>query len=267
MHSYIETDLFQYIILPIIYLLIGVGCYAILSNLIDKIFRNQKTHGKEKKKVETLRVILKNILKYFIILFVVLIILTTYHVDVKSILAGLGIGVAIAGLAFQDILKDILAGISILIEEQFEIGDVVEIDGFRGEVIFIGLKTTRLKDYTGAVKIISNRNITEVINYSMNPTLAIVDIPIRYESNLEQVEEVLQKTIQKLQDTYQNLKGKIEIWGVDSLDESSILYKVAAPTKAEYQFQMQRQLKKDLKEGLEQEGFTIPYPQVEVHHE
>lgn len=267
MSNYIETDLFQYIILPIVYILIGYGVYSILRYLVDKIFKNKHIRGRDKKRIDTIRILIKNVLKYVVIIFVALIILTVYHVDVKSIIAGLGIGVAVVGLAFQDVLKDILAGISIILENQFEIGDTVEIGGFRGDVVFMGLKTTRLKDYKGAVKIISNRNITEVTNYSLNPSLAVVEIPVRYECDLNQVEKTLSKIIKKLEKEYEDLKGPIDIWGVDRLDNSSVVYKIAVLTKTGMQFKTERKLKRDLKLGLEKDGFDIPYPQVEVHHE
>ena len=76
-----------------------------------------------------------------------------------------GITAAIIGLAFQDIAKDFLAGISIVLEDQFEIGDTIEINDFRGEVVAFGLRTTRVKNYKGATKIIANHMINEVTNY------------------------------------------------------------------------------------------------------
>ncbi len=267
MSTYIETDVFQYVVLPIIYILIGIGFYLVLCGLIEKIFHHKKTQGKEKKRLDTMCVICKNIIKYMTVIFVILAILTVYHVDVKSILAGLGIGVAIAGLAFQDILKDLLAGISILLENQFEIGDNVEINGFRGDVVFIGLKTTRLKNYKGAVKIIANRNITEVINYSLHPSLATIEIPVSYEQNLTKFEKVLATILKDCEKKYPNLKGPIDILGVDTLSDSSVVYKISVLTKQENQFQIERQLKRDLKERLEKEGYSIPYPKLEVYHD
>ncbi len=267
MSAYVQTDLFQYIILPIIYIIIGYSFYKTSKTILDKLFKHPKVKGKDKKRIDTIRVLIENFLKYIIMIVVVLIILNTYHVDVQSIIAGLGIGVAVVGLAFQDTLKDILSGIAILLENQFEIGDDIEVGGFRGKVIFIGLKTTRIKDFKGAVKIISNRNITEVINYSLNPALALIELPVRYESDLEALEKVLSKIAKNLEKTYKGLKGPIEILGVDRLDESSVVYRITVLTEAGQQFQTERNLKRDYKIGLEKNGFSIPYPQMEVHYE
>ncbi len=265
--DFVKTDLFHYITLPIIYIIIGYSIFKLLKTVLHKIFQTTKHTHQKNKRLETLQMILENFLKYFIIIIVVLTILSTYHVDVKSIIAGLGIGVAIAGLAFQDILKDILAGISIVVENQFEIGDDVEIAGFRGKVTFMGLKTTRIQNYQGAVKIISNHNITEVINYSLNSPLALIELPVRYESDLEKLEKALSKIAKKIENTYQNLKGPVQVLGVDRLDESSVVYKISVLTEVGKQFQIERDLKRDYKIGLEKAGFSIPYPQVEVHYE
>ena len=89
--------------------------------------------------------LLKNITKYTVIIFLILAILTVYGVDVTSVLTGLGIVGVVLGLALQDLAKDIIAGFSIIFENQYAIGDTISINGFKGEVIFLGLKTTKIK--------------------------------------------------------------------------------------------------------------------------
>ena len=174
-------------IYPILYILIGYLTYKLIDRVIEKSFTKHtfKTlkDRHNQKRLETIKTLISNLLKYLIIIFVALAILSLYGINVKSILAGVGITAAIVGLACQDIAKDLLAGIFIVAEDQYEIGDTIEIDGFMGEVVFIGLKTTRIKDYKGRVKIISNHTITEVINYNLNNSLAIVDVSVGYEEN------------------------------------------------------------------------------------
>ena len=103
------------------------------------------------------------------------------------------IGVVV-GLAFQDLIKAFIAGITIVLEGQYRVGDIIEIAGFKGEVIYLGLKSTKIKANTGEIKIISNHLVADVINYSLSDSLAIVDIDIAYESNLEKVEKVFAKS-------------------------------------------------------------------------
>ena len=178
MQEFLETDIYKYVLKPIIYIALAYFLYKVITSVINRALNSKKVLIKNKRKIETSKSIINNILKYSIIVITFLVVLSTFNVDVSKIFAGLGIATAVLSLAFQDIAKDFIAGLAILLEDQFEIGDNVSINGFRGDVIAMGLKTTRLRDYRGAVQIISNHTINEVINYSLNPSLAIVDVTV-----------------------------------------------------------------------------------------
>ena len=146
----LEKVLIPQIYLPIIYICIAIILNSVLKRVIDKvIIKKQNTFNKNSynyKKTETFKVLIKNIIKYIIIIFLILSILTVYGVDVTSVLAGLGIVGVVLGLALQDLAKDIIAGFSIILENQYAIGDTISIGDFKGEVIFLGLKTTKIKN-------------------------------------------------------------------------------------------------------------------------
>ena len=108
-----------------------------------------------------------NVFKYLILIFVVLGILKLYGVDTTSIIASIGVFAAVIGLAFQDILKDVLAGASIIFDNKYAVGDVVQINGFTGTVIEFGLRTTKIKSFSGEVKSIGNSSFNEVINFNL----------------------------------------------------------------------------------------------------
>ncbi len=264
--EFLETDIYNYLLQPLIYIIVAYCTYKIITIIINKALRNNSLRIKNQKRLETSKSIINNGIKYVIIILTFLIILSLYHIDVSKIFAGLGIGVAVLSLAFQDIAKDFLAGLSIVLENQFEIGDNVSINGFRGEVIAMGLKTTRIRDYKGAVQIISNHSIQQVINYSLSPSLAVVDIAVSYESDLDEVEKVIDKTIQKINTTYQNLKGKAERWGVQELADSAVIYRVAVKVKATKDFETERQMKREFKLAFDEANIKIPYSQIEVHY-
>ena len=154
MKEFFDSELFIYIVRPIIYIALAYIFYKILTYFLNKALHYKNLNNKNKKRVNTTLSILNNCLKYIVIFLTILIILNSFGIDVSSILAGLGIVAAVLTLAFQDLAKDFIAGISIVMEDQFEIGDNVMINGFRGDVIEMGLKTTRIKDYKGAVQII-----------------------------------------------------------------------------------------------------------------
>ena len=151
-------------------------------------------------------------------------------------------------------------------EDQFEIGDNVMINGFRGDVIEMGLKTTRIKDYKGAVQIISNHMITEVTNYSLNPSLAEVTISVDSDNNLDKVEKIIRKTMDTIDKTYDFLKGNTELWGVEMVDQNAVTYKLVVKTKTGKDFDVQRKMRKDLQDALTKAGIKMPQTHMEVRN-
>lgn len=263
-----ESIKISQIILPIIYIIVGFLIFEIIKKIINKMIKvtNKTLKTSHNQKLNTIRILILNIIKYLIIIFVIIAILANFGINVKSILAGLGIGTAIVGLAFQDLAKDIIAGIFIIGEGQYEVGDTIEIDGFMGEVIFVGLKTTRIKNYKGAVKIISNRNMDKIINYSLNNSLAIVDVAISYDNSPEEIEKVFSDLFKKINGKIEHATGELQLLGITDLGNSAVVYRVALEVESMQQFAVERYLKKIIKETLDKENIKIPYNQIEVHN-
>ncbi len=257
----------NYIIYPIVYIIIGLISYHIIKNIINKITGNKKGIKKhQQQKVNTVRIIILNIIKYIIVILVLLAILSVFGINVKSIVAGLGITTAIIGLAFQDLAKDLIAGVSIITENQYEIGDTIEVDGFMGEVVFIGLKTTRIRNFKGATKIIANHNMDNIINYSLHSSLAIVDVGVSYEDDLDKVEKTLNDLADELYNKIPKSKGKMQILGINELSESSVVYRIVLETLPMAHIEVERILKKEIKQALDKAKIKIPYKQIEVHN-
>ena len=266
MQEFFVSEIFIYVVRPIIYIGLAYIFYKVLTYFLNKALHYKNLNNKNKKRVNTTLSILNNCLKYIVIFLTILIILNSFGIDVSSILAGLGIVAAVLTLAFQDLAKDFIAGISIVMEDQFEIGDNVMINGFRGDVIEMGLKTTRIKDYKGAVQIISNHMITEVTNYSLNPALAEVTIAVDSDNDLDKVENIIRKTVENIDKTYDFLKGKTELWGVEMVDQNSVTYKVVVKTKSGKEFDIQRNMRRDLQAALTKANIKMPQTHMEVRN-
>ena len=266
MKEFFASEIFIYIVRPVIYIGLAYILYKIITFFLIKALHTKYLKNKNKKRVNTTLSLINNCLKYIIIFLTILLILNSFGINVSSILAGLGIVAAVLTLAFQDLAKDFIAGISIVMEDQFEIGDNVMINGFRGDVIAMGLKTTRIKDYKGAVQIISNHMITEVTNYSLNPSLAEVTISIDSDNDLDKVEKIIRKTMETIDKTYDFLKGNTELWGVEMVDKNSVTYKVAVKTKSGKDFEIQRKMRKDLQDALTKAGIKMPQTHMEVRN-
>lgn len=256
------------VLISLIYIVIGIIIYTIIKSIINQAlnFTKQNLKNHQKQRIKTVKSLILNIVKYIISILVVLAILSTFGVNVKSILAGLGIGTAIIGLAFQDLAKDLIAGISIITEGQYEVGDTIEVEGFMGEVVFLGLKTTRIKNYKGATLIIANRYMDKMINYSLENSLAIVDVGVSYDHSTTEVEDVLEKLFKKLNGKIEHATGELQLLGVNSLDDSAIVYRITIETESMQQWQVERFLRKQIKEAFTEANIKIPYSQIEVHH-
>lgn len=255
------------IITPIIYIIVGVVIFKVIKGIIKKAkFARNRLKASQIQRIDTIKSLIINIIKYVIVILVLLAILSSFGVNVNKILAGLGIGTAIIGLAFQDLAKDIIAGFSIIAEGEYEVGDTIEVEGFMGEVVFIGLRTTRIRNFKGATKIISNRYMDNIINYSDNNSLAVIDVGIAYENNEEEIEKTFENLFKRLNGNIPHATKDLELWGVNSLGDSSVVYRVVVETEPMQQFSTERFLRKEIKKEFDKSGIKIPYQQIEIHN-
>lgn len=243
--------------LIIIYVLLGMFIYELIKKII---FRKVN----RKKRQETVKKLILNVIKYAIIILVSIKILSIIGIDITSVLAGLGIAGVVLGLALQDIMKDILVGVTIILEDQFDIGDTVEINGFNGTVEELGLKSTKLKNSENVIKIISNRTITEVINYSKISPNLIMAIPMSYDVETKLADKIVDKIIKRAEKEITTLTSNIELWGIDKFNVSHIDYKIQVPVKMDEQYAAKRKINRIIKEEYEKANIPVPYNIIEV---
>ncbi|MFI3306987.1 MAG: mechanosensitive ion channel [Mycoplasmatota bacterium] len=253
--------LIKEIVAPILIILGSFVLFKLAKKLVKGFFKTRKVD----KKTETIKMVVINVLKYFIIVIAALLILEVYGVNTQSIIASLGVLGIVIGLAIQDVLKDFLAGAFIIAEGHYSIGDNVTIDTFRGDVVGLGAKTTKVKAYTGEVKYIANRNILEVINHSVNNSLAVVEFEVAYDTDNVKLEKVINKMLERVNKENDLIIGEIKFLGVNSLKNSSIEYKITAETKTMEHFGIERLLKKEIVETLQKNNIEIPFSQLVVH--
>ena len=253
--------------LPIIYIAIGIIIFLIISSAIRKVssVKVMTRSAAQEKRRKTIIVLINNIIKYVIAILIILAILNVYGINTTSIIASLGIAGVVVGLAFQDIVKDFLAGIFIIFDNVYAVGDWVEINGFVGQVIEFGLKTTKIKAYTGEVKIISNSSFKEVTNYNLEEDNLLLKIPISYNANIDKIEEVLTISLDKIKENT-NVK-ETHLLGIDSFEESSMLYAVSIVCKPMTYVGVRREVLKIIKKDFDKNKIEIPYNQLDVHIE
>jgi moderate conductance mechanosensitive channel len=211
----------------------------------------------------TLFRLLDNVATY-VIYFVAILAILSEFMDVRGILAGAGVvGLAI-GFGAQNLVRDIITGFFIIFENQFAVGDTVRIASFEGTVEEIGLRTTKIKSWTGELHILPNSSITEVTNFSVHNSMAVVDVSIAYEADIDKAQSIIQEVVAKVKPNFPEMVKEPEVLGVQMLGAgaSEVVIRVVAEVLPMTHFKIARELRKLLKLELDKAGIDIPYPKM-----
>ncbi len=248
---------------PFIYIIVGLVLYNIIISIINRLVSKRKKKTNHKKE-DTVINLIKNVIKYLIIIIVILMILEVYGVNTTSILASLGIVGVVVGLAFQDTMKNMLAGIFIIFDNRYNVGDFVKINDFSGTVVNLGLQTTKIQAYTGEIFTISNSSISTVINYSEANTRVMIDLGVSYNTDINKLEKVLNGLNNKIS-KISDVKGDLELLGLDSFNSSDMTYKITVLCNPNTHLSVRRKILKIIKEEFDKNGIEIPYTQIDLH--
>ncbi len=240
-----------------IILFIYVLNYILL--LLIKVFRTKGKRG------ETIGMLFTNITKYLSIVIGLLLILSAWGVQTPTLLAGAGIAGLAISFGAQGILEDVFAGLSIIFEKQFVVGDIVEVNGFRGVVLEVGSKNTRIKDIRGNVLIIANSDIREIVNLSAEVSVAISTVSIAYEADLPKVEEIIKEHLPEIKEAIPQIINGPLYEGVEELADSGVIIRIVAEVKERDRLSVNRLMNREIKVLLDKYGIHIPFPQVVVH--
>lgn len=241
----------------------GYLVYKCSGIIFEKIINAGKDEL-EKKRRNTIVKLFQSISRYVVFILIILIVLELNGINTRSLLAGLGIVGAVLGLALQDTVKDLINGITIILDNFYVVGDIIDYEGFVGEVIEIGLKTTKIKAVTGQVKVVSNRNITEVVNISQKNACFTIEVPTAYEDKIEKVEKTLNEVAEEVK-TLKDIRD-CQFLGIEKFADSSINYSLRVWCKRGTQWDMNRIVLKMIKQAYDKNKLTIPYKQIEVHN-
>jgi len=222
--------------------------------VITKYFlvRSKSPIRVSERRESTLLKLLQNVITYIVNFIALIMALEVCGLDIKGLLAGAGIvGLAI-GFGAQSLVKDIITGFFIILEDQFSVGDHIKVKDFEGEVLEIGLRTTKIKNVTGQLHVIPNGSILEVTNFSMLNSVAVVDITLPYDGNVQLAERAIAAMLDTLPHKYDALVKAPEILGIESLSPTEIVLRVTAETLPNKNSYISRVLRKEVKECLDQ---------------
>ena len=255
----IINDHIPTIVRSLIYIVI---IYSICK-LIRFIFKLQMKKNHRSKTIFTL---LDGFTKYACAIIIILLILKSFGVDTTALVASVGVLTLIVGLGAQSLIADIIAGIFIIFENEYNAGEIISVDGFRGTVLEIGIRSTKVIDAAGNIKIINNSNIGDIVNLSRELSLAVVDLDFPYDVPVDLVENILKNNFKLMKE---NIKGIIDgpfYKGICNYKDSNVTLKIVAQCKEEDRFQVERDLMREYRRILLENNIDMSYQQVVINY-
>lgn len=253
----IAKVLLQLLLIFIVYMIAKNIGGKLISRTFNRIGEQRNMHPGRLKTLEKLTL---NIYTYILIFVLITIVIGIFDYEIAPLIAGAGIvGLAI-GFGAQGLVSDVVTGFFILLEKQIDVDEYVTVAGIDGIVEEVGLRTTKVRGFDGTVHFIPNRQIDSVSNHSRGNMRALVDISISYDDNIDKAMAVMQQACDIIAMEDDNIKDGPNVIGVQGLGDSDVVIRVIAKTENMSQWEVERKLRKVLKETLDQNGIEIPFP-------
>ena len=240
----------------------------LMERLFHRLFKNHKDDMEIQKRSDTLRSVVKNIVNIGILIMAVMMILEQLGVEIGPILAAAGVvGIAV-GFGAQQLVKDVIQGFFILLDDQIRVGDVVNIAGKGGLVENVNLRMITLRDLAGNVHFVRNGEITVVTNMTKEYSRYVFDIGVAYREDVDQVIEVIKQVDESMRndDAFkQDILEPIEILGLDQFADSAIIIKARTKTTPIRQWAVGREFNRRLKKRFDEMDIEIPFPHTTLY--
>jgi len=247
---------------------IGVRFLRAALQRLESLFikageRTETVPGSTRKRVTTLTGLLRTIALVLLWGVVVLLCLDQLGLDITPILAGAGIIGLAVGFGAQNLVRDLISGFFLVLENQVRVGDVAIINGTSGLVEVITFRTIVLRDLAGVVHVFPNGTINTLSNMTKEWSAYLIDVGVAYKEDTDRVVEVMRRVAEELRqdpDYSQKILEPIEIFGVDDFGESQVTIKARLKTLPIQQWNVGREYRRRLKKAFDAEGIEIPFP-------
>jgi small-conductance mechanosensitive channel len=235
----------------------------ILNRLLGRII-----NGKARR-VETVAALIRSVVSASVWTIAVLMALSELGLNLGPLIAGAGIvGVAV-GFGAQNLVRDFLSGLFMLMEDQYGVGDVIDAGPATGTVETISLRTTRIRDVNGTVWHLPNGHIERVGNKSQLWSRALLDVDVSYQTDIAHATEVIKRTAQSMCEDpafAESILSEPEVWGVENLGLDSVSIRLVLKTAPNDQFKVTRELRARIKVAFDEAGIEIPFAQRTIWH-
>jgi moderate conductance mechanosensitive channel len=256
-------DMMDYPVLAAVSKILGIVILSFLtirlgSFVIKKIFkkRNSLKTGFDNKKICTMASLLTSTLRYSVYAVAIVIILSDVF-GLKSILAAAGVGGIALGLGAQSLIKDIISGFFIIIEDQYAVGDLITIETMNGTVEEFELRVTKLRNFNGDLYIIPNGEIKKVINHTRGNKAVIIDIPLAYSADINKAFDVAGNVCLQVSQSFPPMVEPLKVLGITDLGKDSMILRVTAKTLPNEQWEVERAARKLISEQFALEGIEF----------
>ena len=236
-----------------------IFCAMVLAMLLE-IYKPTSRRAK------TISTLTYSLIKYIAAFVIICWGLTIFGVDISHIMTAAGVLALVVGFGAESLIADVITGTFMLFENQYNVGDIVEVNGFRGTVQEIGIRTTSIVDVGGNVKIINNADMKNILNRSNNASIAVSDIDIPYGTDLEEFETRFPDLMADIFARHRDIMTAKPVYlGVQALGASGITLRFTAEVPEDKIFVATRALNRELLVGFRKLGVECPFQQVDIH--
>jgi len=234
------------------------------ESMIARVAHDDQTRLRAVARAQTIAQVLRSVATAVVYGIGVLMILGELGINLGPLLAGAGIAGIAIGFGAQSLVKDFLSGIFMLVEDQYGVGDIVDLGEANGTVEAVTLRSTRLRDVNGTVWHVPNGAIARVANKSQQWARALIDVSVAYGTDVRHASSVIKQVADGLWDEAAwrpSILEEPEVWGVESLGADGIVIRLVIKTKPAEQWKVMRELRVRIKDAFDAEGIEIPFPQ------
>ncbi|MBQ9416813.1 MAG: mechanosensitive ion channel family protein [Clostridia bacterium] len=241
--------------------------YIFLVYFISKILRTAfKKHMEKNDRKKTVVSLLDGIVKYACAMALFILILKALGVNTGALLASVGILTLVIGLGAQSLIADVIAGMFIIFENEYNVGEIITIDDFRGTVIEIGIRCTKLQDWAGNIKIVNNSDISNVVNLSRELSVAVVDCEFPYDVPIEIIEKLLKDNLETMKERIPAIVEGPFYKGVCAYEDSNVAVRLVAKCLEDDRYQVERDILREYRQVFLTKGIDVSYTHVVVDH-
>lgn len=249
-------------IILVSYIVIFIGKRIITRILTLKV---KTPINQNERRQQTIIKLLHSTLSYLVYFSAMIAILSAVNINIGGLLAGAGIAGLAIGFGAQSLVKDVITGFFIILEDQFGVGDYIRLNNSEGTVTEIGLRTTKILGTTGEQYIIPNGQILDVVNFSVNNSKALIDMQVAIDADIEKVEKLVTAYLKTLPENYEELIDVPAFLGVQNVVGTEVTIRIIAETKPLQHYGIARVIRRDVKEILDKNGIPMAYPKMMLY--